>query len=168
MKLNRKNFAELFRTDYYTVSVHFAVDDRKYAVNDTKAYTYKVSKDMEVKEGDDLLVYVASRGQPIHALKVVRVVSVNREAEIEEDSPFDYKWIVAKLDDVMASYYANLEKDNNLKRAVYKLEAALEKVSLRKQLEAAMQELDEEDKKELAAAFNMTNLLGNDKKETEA
>ncbi len=165
MRINRKNFAELFRTDYHTVSVIFVENDGQYSQSakswgsGKKAYTYKVPKNMEVSEGDLLLVYVANSSKVIETLKVVRVVSVNREAEIEEDSPFDYKWVVGKLDDVMQEYNRNVEKDTELKRAVHKLEAALEKVSLRKQLAAAMEELDEDDKKELAAAFNLTNLL---------
>jgi hypothetical protein len=177
MKINRKNFAELFRTDYYTIGVFFEKDyneefdvnlGQKAArtINNVKEYTYKVPKSLTLTLGDKLLVCTDNNLDYVRALKVVKVASINREPEIEEDSPFDYKWIVGKLDDVLVGYKEQIEKDNNLKRAVHKLEQALERVSLKKQLEAAMMELGEDDKNELARLFNMPNLLGSDNAST--
>ena len=168
MRINRKNFAELFRTDYYTIGVFFEKDyNEEYDANlgpkaAVKEYTYKVPKSLTLTLGDKLLVCTDNNLDYVRALRVVKVTSINREPEIEEDSPFDYKWIVGKLDDVLAGYKEQLEKDNNLKRAVHKLEQALERVSLKKQLEAAMMELGDDDKTELARLFNMPNLLGSD------
>lgn len=170
MKLNRKNFAELFRTDYNIVSVVFAESElnRGPSVRGRlpdgaiKLYDYKIPKDWTISIGDKLLVCTDNNLDYLQGLKVVKVVKLNSEPEIEEDSPFDYKWIVAKVDDVMEKYIALIEQDTNLKRAVSKLEQALERVSLRKQLETAMSELDDGTRSDLARLFNMPNLLGND------
>lgn len=167
MKLNRQNFAEMFRTDYYLVSVQFmeGIKNPLGAVRGRpgdKSYTYKISKSQVVDVGDRLLVCTVNEPNEAEMLKVVVVVSINKEPEIEEESPFQYKWIVAKFDDVMAAYYENIAKDTNLKRAVHKLEKALERVSLRQQLKMAMAELPDDERLELSKAFGVSNLLGND------
>lgn len=163
MKLNRKNFAEFFRTDYYTVSVVFLENTATSRPGGAKAYTYKVPKSLKVDVGDKLVVCTQ---EPLMAdsLKVVKVISVNVDAEIEEDSPFQYKWIVGTFAEVMTNYQENLDKDNRLKKAVHKLEQALERVSLRKQLETALSEIGDEERKELSALFG-TDLLGQTKPE---
>lgn len=164
MKLNRKNFAEFFRTDYYTITTKFlqselaALGNSAAPKREIKEYTYKVPKSVELQLGDKLLVCVSNDIERAEKLDVVFVTAINHEAEIEEDSPFAYKWIVGKFDDVMTSYRENLVKDQNLKRGVHKLEQALERVSLRNQLKMAMLELDDETKKELGAIFGMKNL----------
>jgi hypothetical protein len=172
MKLNRQNFAEFFRTDYNLISVIFAegnIGRRSHQIHrdnfgqtDLKRYTYKIRKEDACEIGDEFLVCTSNDLSNIETLKVVKVVLINVEPEIEEESPFEYKWVVGRLDDVLINYKANIEKDNNLKRAVHKLEQALERVSLRKQLQAALDELPQQDREELATMFGVQNLLGND------
>ena len=152
MKLNRKHFAELFRTDYYTVAVKFRTDS--YYRSD-KHYTYKVPKTIELIEGDKVLVCVSNDLSKVDELKVTTVQAINREPEIESNAGFDYKWIVAKLNDVLAPYVDNIEKDKKLKRAVYKLEAAMERAMLRVQLADALKELSEDDALELSREFGI-------------
>lgn len=155
MKLNRHDFAEFFRTDFYTVQVIF-VDNvypsPKPPGESKKRYTYKVPKNLKVEIGDSLLVCKHEVSE-VAALNVVQVVSINLEPEIDGDAPFNYKWVVDRLDSVLVKYNENIGKDNRLKKAVAKLENALQRVSLRKQLEAAFQEIPDEDKAELVSLF---------------
>lgn len=168
MNLNKNNFAELFRSDYYTVEVWFIESAHTYerqvsqqSVNraQPKKYTYKVLKTEELKVGDKVVVCVSNDMDVAEELKICQVVSINNEPQIDGESSFKYKWIVGKFENVIADYRANVEKDTKLKRAVTKLEGALEKVALRTQLKLAMETLDDETKKELAEAFGMPNLL---------
>jgi hypothetical protein len=152
VKLNRKHFAELFRTDYYTVGVKFA--DDPYGRN-PKEYTYKVPKSMNLVCGDRVLVCVPNDLSKVQELKVTTVQTINREPEIESNVGFDYKWIVAKFDDVTADYVSNIEKDKKLKRAVHKLESAMERAMLRVQLADALKELSEDDALELSQEFGL-------------
>lgn len=148
MKLNRKHFAELFRSDYYTVQVHFC--GTSIHSGSEKAYTYKVHKDVEVQLTDRLVVCVPNQLDAVQELKVVRVVSINHEPGIEEDVGLQYKWIVGKLDDIISGYKVNIEKDQKLKRAVAKLEGAMERAMLRVQLSDALKELAPEERESLA------------------
>lgn len=171
MSLNRKHFAEFFRTDFNVVSVVFLENliggSRGAQLSgNPKRYSYKVSKDLKIAEGELLLVCTSNSPEDlnsIESLKVVKVVSFNTEPEIDGSACFNYKWIVGKLDDAMVAYQQNVEKDNKLKRAVAKLESALERVSLKKQIETALAELAPEESEELRKLFG-TDLLGNDGK----
>jgi hypothetical protein len=181
MQLNRQHFAEFFRTDFYTVSVIFPTSSsdsdriptgtKKYLQDATstrawpaefKRYTYKIPKTMSVALGDLMLVCTSNAPHDFFSfagLKTVQVVEINKEPEIEGSACFDYKWIVGRLDEVMKPYLANIEGDLRLKRAVSKLEAALERVSLRKQIISALEELGPEEAAELQQLFG-TDLLG--------
>lgn len=156
MQLNRKNFAEFFRTDFYTVGVKFfgAAGDIQ-----AKEYTYKVHKDMEICIGDKVFVCTSNDPMLAQELKATVVSSINREPELEGSDCINYKWIVGKLQDVLAPYLENIEKDNRLKRAVTVLERKLEQINLRKSIALAMEELGDEDKNELKSLFG-TELLG--------
>lgn len=168
MQLNRNNFAELFRSDYYTVEVWFVESvNRSQAIAPPppKRYIYKVLKTDKLEVGDKVVVCVTNTPEAAEELKVCTVVAIDFEPQIEGESSFKHKWIVGRFDDLMAGYMANVESDTKLKRAVTKLESAMEKVNLRAQLTLAMEILDPETKKELAEAFNMPNLLGTDKTE---
>lgn len=155
MKLNRANFAEFFRTDYYTINVIFEADEStvQRARNPSTRYTYKVPQDIKLQIGDRVVVMP----QP-GVLKSPIVVEVHENPQIEEDTGFNFKWIVGKYDDMVAGYKENVERDQRLKKAVAKLEQKLEQISLRKQLALAMEELGEADKQELTALFG-TELL---------
>lgn len=166
MRLNRKNFAEFFRTDYYLVGVKF-LDNSGVAMTPQaqqerkKMYTYKVPKGVELSIGDKVVVCTQD---PDFAddLRITVVAKVDTDLEVLQDGSIDYKWIVAPYDDLIASYKQNIEKDNKLKQGVAKLEQALERVNLQTQLKLAMEMLDDGTKKELSEIFGMGNLLGND------
>ena len=151
MNLNRKHFTELFRADYKTVAVTFestGAHCRSY----NKKYVYKVPKDLGVANGDKLVVYVDHREHGT-GLQIVTVAEVHENPEINSAASFNYKWIVGRFDDIMASQALNIAKDNKLKLAVEKLEVALTRVSLRKQLASAMEELDADTVNELSLLF---------------
>ena len=58
-----------------------------------QAYTYKVPKDAGVAVDDFVVVDTKSRG-----LTLARVVEAHESPQIDIDAPFDYKWIVQKVD----------------------------------------------------------------------
>jgi len=154
MKLNRANFAEFFRTDYYTINVIFDVEnDTGVRKNPSTRYTYKVPQDIKLEIGDRVVVMPQAGN-----LKSPTVVEIHENPQIEEDTGFNFKWIVGKYDDIIVNYVENMERDTRLKKAVAKLEQKLEQISLRKQLALAMEELGEADKQELTALFG-TELL---------
>lgn len=150
-QLNRRHFTELFRADYKTVAVTFN-STRSHCDSFAKRYTYKVPKAMQVAVGEKLVVFVNGRIET-EQLQTVTVAEVHENPEINSDASFKYKWAVAKFDDVMAQYQDNVRKDNQLKIAVEKLETALSRISLKKQLQTAMSELDQDTIDELQKAF---------------
>lgn len=150
MELKHQHFAELFRSDFYTVSVVFDnEEDAQYRT--LKEYTYKVPKDLNLEVNELIIVMVVSHKK--ETLKIVRVVSIHANTEIHEDNGFKYKWIVGRYSDIMKDHIANVARDNKLKIAVGKLEAALARVSLRKRIADAMETLDDATKSELIELF---------------
>lgn len=156
MQLNRKNFAEFFRTDFYTVSVKFfgAAGDLQ-----PKEYTYKVHKDMKVNIGDRVFVCTSNEPKMATELKATVVTNINLEPELEGSDCINYKWIVGKLEDVLLPYFENIERDNRLKKAVSTLERKLEQIHLRRSIVEAMGELSAGEQDELKALFG-ADLLG--------
>lgn len=155
MKINRANFAEFFRNDYYTVAVRF-MDGAG-----DKDYTYKVPKSIGVTFGSKVIVCVPNDPTLAKELKIVTVVRVDENPQVHDDAGFNYKWIIGTFDTVMEEYLANVAKDTKLKTAVAKLEQKLEQISLRKQLQLAMDELDDESKAELSQLFGTELLIEN-------
>lgn len=165
MNLNRAHFTELFRTDFYTVGVKFFTNANALAArSENKTYTYKVPKDIKLDIGAKVFVCTSNNLEDVQELKVAIVFNVNKEPEIDEGGGFTYKWIVGTYDDVLAGYRVQVEKDTRLKRAVAMLEKKLAQVSLKKQIEMAMNELGDDDRKELSELFGMPSLLGTDEK----
>jgi hypothetical protein len=90
-KLNKKHQALLntLLENMTTVKVVFnAATDQNLSA---KSYTYKVPKHWGVKVHDALVV--ESNG-----LQVVQVVGVDKQADIDPDADFAYKWAVQKVD----------------------------------------------------------------------
>lgn len=170
MRLNRKNFAEFFRTDFYLISVRFPAEASVHQAASNKAYTYKVPKDVVLDLEDKVVVCVSNDPDTAWELKITTVIKIDRDLEALEEGSINYKWIVGRSDEILAKYKENIAKDNKLKQGVAKLEQALERVSLRQQLAMAMKELDEDTKRELGEIFGSQNLLesGSDNSEEKA
>jgi hypothetical protein len=58
-----------------------------------RTYIYKVPKDAGVKVDDAVVV-----DSPSNGLTIARVVEVHSAPQIDLDAPFEYKWIVQKID----------------------------------------------------------------------
>jgi hypothetical protein len=114
-----------------------------------------VPKTTELAIGEKVVVYVdarvSSRGGP--TLQIVTVMKIHTAPEIHKDNGFKYKWIVGRRNDIFANYDANVARDERLKVAVGKLQAALDSVNLRKQMAEAMAMLDPAAITELRQAF---------------
>lgn len=102
-----KNIAALLRADAKTVGVKFQAQDDGVTAN-RKTYTYVT--DIQFEEGDRAVVMVGE------VLKVVEVVRVDADLEIEPNSDVQYKWIVCKVD--RAGFDANLEKNREIERTL--------------------------------------------------
>lgn len=63
--------------------------DRK----DPQSFTYKIRKDSGVKVDDAVIVE-----SPQNGLQIVRVVEVHDTPQIDLDAPFEYKWIIQRVD----------------------------------------------------------------------
>lgn len=151
MNIKPQYFAEYFRNDYYTIEVTFNDTDPSYP-SYQKAYTYKVPKVTQLAPGDKVVVFVKSQRNG-DQLKIVTVKAVHAAREIHKNSGFDYKWIVGRRDAIFQNYDANVERDNKLKVAVTKLQAAVDSVAMKKQITEAMGLLDADTVAELKQAF---------------
>lgn len=154
MNLKKQYFAEMFRNDYYTVEVTFDSSNPEWP-SYNKHYTYKVPKTTSLALGDKVVVFVDVKipNRSGSTLQVVTVRKIHDAPEIHADNGFKYKWIVGKRDDVFANYDANVARDERLKIAVNKLQAALDSVELKKRISEAFTLLDSTTAKELRDAF---------------
>ena len=80
------------------------------------SYTYKAPKNLELKEGDEVVVNSPSTGAV-----VVVVTKVHETMSIDIDAPFSYTWIMHKV--CHTTYDANMEKDNAVREKVEELQA---------------------------------------------
>lgn len=166
MAINKANFAELFRADFNLVQVIFrSYDGKKDSGSNNRAYTYKIAKEKKVEVGEFLLVSVAPiEGAHVNPdyydLTVVQVVKIDLEPELEGPESIKFKWIVAKLSDVVKEYEENIQKDYRLNKAFATLERKLEQIDLRKKIAMMLEEIGDDDRKELESLFG-GELLGN-------
>lgn len=58
-----------------------------------QSWTYKVRKDSGIKVDDAVIVE-----SPQNGLQIVRVVEVHDTPQIDLDAPFEYKWIIQRVD----------------------------------------------------------------------
>lgn len=79
-----RNIAAIMREDAKTVEVNFGG-------NSSKIYTYVT--DLDVAVGDHAIVECGNDG-----LKVVQIMGVHDDLNIEPNSDIEYKWLVAKFD----------------------------------------------------------------------
>ena len=80
-----------------------------------KEYTYKAPKHWEFVEGDEVVV-----NSPIDGNVVTVVTRVDEVPKLHIDSPFQYKWVVCKVN--MDAYNSFKEKEDALKEEVEKLQ----------------------------------------------
>lgn len=88
-----------------------------------KAYTYKARLEDKLQVGDYVVV-----DTPREGFKIVRVVGVDPSPVIDVNSPFEYKWVVQKID--TTTYDAIQANEQNFKNALVEIE----RVKAREQL----------------------------------
>lgn len=84
------HIASLLQTGYYTVGVMFLEDRNPEAQR--KIYTYKVPNTVKLEVNDRVIVKV------VDDLKLVKVMEIHPEPQIDLNSKVPYKWIVQKVD----------------------------------------------------------------------
>lgn len=83
----------LMRDNYYTVEVTYGLGQGK--AEGERTYTFKVPKDVQLNEGDAVVVPADSNSKPY---TIVYVAKVHLEAELDFALDVDFKWIVSKVD----------------------------------------------------------------------
>jgi len=102
--MKQKHLFALLDQSYVTISVEFdrtARTEKRDMVRPNEErlaerhqrYTYKAPKDAGIAVDDAVVVESPSNG-----LCIVRVVEVHQTPQIDLDAPFEYKWIVQKVD----------------------------------------------------------------------
>ena len=99
--------------NFYTIS---AIFQSQFLEAKPKKYTYKVSKQLQLKENDMVVVKTPSAGY-----QVVRVEAVHEVPDIDPRATFLYKWVVDKVDTDLYVKLVESEEDmvqeikNNIK-----------------------------------------------------
>ena len=81
--MQNKHILSLLQTGYTTVQARFQSSGR--------LYTYKAKKD-QVKKGDHAVVNAPG------GLAIVEIIKVDKAPCINVDAPYNYKWLVQKVD----------------------------------------------------------------------
>lgn len=110
--------------EFYTVGVKFDPTlEGEVGVN-SKEYTYKVDMDVELKEGD--FVVVEAVGQ----LKVVVVTEVHLTPQINYHGNTTYKWVLQKVE--VDAYNEKVKEEQYMKHNLKLLEANQQRDIIRK------------------------------------
>lgn len=126
-----RNIAALMREDAKTVEVTFN--------GGSKTYTYITS--LDINPGDHAIVDCGSDG-----FKVVQIVGVHEDVEIEPNSDTKFKWLVAKFD--LEHYKLNEAKNEQIEKVM----ATGYRTNIRRQFAASVMAcLSDEKKAELTA-----------------
>lgn len=134
--MNQKHLLSLLQNDFTTVDVVFESsmqDSFGRAVSQSKTYTYKANLKDDIQEGDKVVVDSPSKG-----LCVVTVVSVDKTPRIDVNAPFDYKWIIQKVD--TSRYDEMLKKEGQFLEAMAEVERAHQRQLLLEKFQAHLPE----------------------------
>jgi hypothetical protein len=106
--VQNKHLYTLLDTTFTTIAVAFKqrasttkpplkMEKGELSINDAfepaQTFIYKVRKDEGIKVDDAVVVE-----SPQNGLMIVRVVAVHDAPQIDLDAPFEYKWIIQKID----------------------------------------------------------------------
>lgn len=121
------NAACLFQNDMTTVKVVFDFSNIISSNNDflnisAKKYTYKITKNSGIKAGD--VIAVPANGE----VKIVLVVEVDDEPDIDYDARYKYQWVIQKID--TSEYHKRVDSENKF----YKTLRSAEKKKIQKEL----------------------------------
>jgi len=80
-----------------------------------QTFTYKVRKDWNVSVNDAVVVE-----SPQNGLQIVRVVEVHVAPQIDLDAPFEYKWVIQKID--RTGHDEQVAKENQFNQMMLEVE----------------------------------------------
>lgn len=98
--VNYNHLITLLQKGYTTIKVQFKESGAH--------YTYKATEEMELAPGDLVVVPVKREGEE-EEFKIVTVVEVHPEPEIDVKAPYALKWVVSKLD--LKAYNEQVDKE---------------------------------------------------------
>ena len=90
---------------------------------DERGYVYKVPRNWNVEPQDHLIVLTDSNG-----LKIVTVVHVDAEPDIDIDANYDYKWAVQKID--LTEFRSLTEREKEFSDTMLQIERVKQRESL--------------------------------------
>lgn len=138
--------AELLLENFYTVKVVFANSNNEY-IHTSKHYTYKVHRSMQLAVNDFVLVRANSE------VKLVQVVAVDSEADIDYGANFKYNWAFQKVE---LNRLEQLEElDRRVKKSVETLRRRQMKRDLLKELTG---EIGEDELKQLTQGLDLPGI----------
>lgn len=112
--------------DCYTIQA-------RYNQGDTKTYTYKVPKQLELEVGDKVIV-----NSPRNGFTVVTVAAIGNAEDMDLEAAFQYKWIAGRVD--TEAYFAQVEADREKTAIVKELQR---KAKLRAKIKELVGSLDD-------------------------
>ena len=121
----------LLQTNYTTVKVQY-LNGR---VAQDKDYAYKVPLDAGVRV-DDFVVVESS----VTGYSVAKVVKVDESPDINLDAPYQYPWIIQKIN--LDPYYERQERERRIQQQLFKLEQRKQRVNIVEQFRAMLRDSD--------------------------
>lgn len=126
--MRQSHILSMLQTGYTTIKVVYNIP--KAVVTDPtcslpkdvqKGYTFKTAIDVEV---NDLVVVPHDK----NGLAICQVVEVHKEPELDLDAPYDYKWVIDKID--LTTYQHLLKAEQKGLEGLRKLEVQKRKADI--------------------------------------
>lgn len=101
-------------------------------------YTYKVTPELHalLRSGDSIIVPASSQGA--QQFSVAKIWMVHPAPQIDYDAPFEYKWVVQKID--IATYLEQVAQEENFRNMLREVQKAQERDKVRASVLASMQQ----------------------------
>lgn len=118
--MNQRHLLSLLQNGFTTIHVVFESnmhDGFGSVKSQSKTYTYKADLKDNIQVGDKVIV-----DSPTKGLHVVTVANVDKTPRIDVSAPFDYKWIVQKVDTTL--YNERLKKEEEFLESMEEVERA--------------------------------------------
>lgn len=115
--MQHKNIISIIQQDFFTVGVKFD--------GTSQIYTYKVPNSVKLEKDDHVVTRRAGTKAGYGVAKVVRIDEV---PQIDLDAPYEYAWIVQRVD--ATGYDAQLELEDTLKKELHQVEVAHQRHTL--------------------------------------
>lgn len=125
--MNTKHLLSLLEKDVVTIHVQhgtcFMDGFAAHIHQQEKTYVYKAPKDLDIKEGDTVIVNSPNRG-----VVTCFVCKVDETADIDVNSQFTYEWIIGKVD--FSSYKLRKEREKQFAALMLEIERKRQRENL--------------------------------------